>query len=150
MTARPPIAQFGDAIEDRRAIAIRDEAVRALEIIRADTDENVPNSARNDGSDSCLDGVHALASQTLDFIGKLEATALPLAYPAAPQGEEGKVDIARLREALQLCHDVLKDVLNEWMVTLPMRDRGVMSGAMLIARSALAPAAIASGRGEGA
>lgn len=90
--------------DELRAIAVRDEAVRALEIIRADTNKNVPNSARNDGSDSCMDGVHALASQALDFIGKLE----DLAHTARP--DAGDEDVERLRAELAIATAALRDI----------------------------------------
>jgi hypothetical protein len=54
---------------------VRDEAVRALEIIRDHTDPNSTNNYRADDREGCLDGVFAHANQALAYIALIEAAS---------------------------------------------------------------------------
>lgn len=76
--------------------AVRDEAVRALEIIRDDTAGDRENNHRADDREGCLDGVHALANNALTYIGKLEAA---LSHPSGEpeRREAGEVLDARAK-----------------------------------------------------
>ena len=196
MTARPPIAQFGDAIEvkgerpswlpddvyvrwygsgmtdewwyDRYPKGIRAivtwrgiTAIR-LEVPRYDfvylalergmvpwfgnrvapVEAQLVDVLHRDGRvvtglwSHRLDWFHYTQHSTDNAIIGYHATstALPLAHPAAPQGEEVQVDIAAIQAVTVQMRRLMPNACGDWADQID---------------AALAPAAIASGRGEG-
>jgi len=149
MTARPPIAQFGDAIEvtqaDRDAAAVRHGY---------GSWEDMMYWASGKERDA-VDRTAALIATTR----KATSTALPLAHPAAPQGEEV---VAQIVSWLRHQSDLGANRGNEadkgttkraafggGSLALKRAADAIESGEYLTNDNALAPAAIASGRGEG-
>jgi hypothetical protein len=55
---------------------VRDEAVRALQIVRDHTDAENPVSYRSDDREGCLDAVYSEAQRALDYIAKVEGGTL--------------------------------------------------------------------------
>lgn len=73
-----------EGLKEKEALRIvRDEAVRALEIIRGHTNADDATSYRADDREGCLDGVFAEADRALAYIAKVE----PVTPPTAADGE---------------------------------------------------------------
>jgi hypothetical protein len=68
----------------RASNIVRDEAVRALEVIRDYTAPHVAANYRADDRDGCLDSVHAEATRAIDYIAQVEAAAAAGSILGAP------------------------------------------------------------------